>query len=252
MINFDLNTTEKNIVGSVNEIEENLVGEKYGGGTGEIFNNYAGNSAPSSYAHAEGTNNYANGFASHAEGMGNTASAIGSHIEGTYSYNIQDAIHTVGIGNEESNGRKNAHVIKKEDGAHYIIGIGGYEGKATDSAQSLQTVISDLEEIHTPVIESGDPTLWGKEEEGEVPGIITQEQYNTIKTRIENGLPVIIRVDYDGAYTSTFTSISASTTTTPGRYSFCYIDYNTTSNQYFLKWFKMESDLTCQVRTKIL
>ena len=92
----------------------------------------------------------------------------------------------------------------------------------------------------------------GKQEEGTVTGTLTQGQYNAIKTRIEKGLPVIIRVDYDEGYTSTFTAVSTSTSTIPGRYSFCYIDYNMLNNQYYIKWFRMDSDLTCQVYTKII
>lgn len=118
--------------------------------------------------------------------------------------------------------------------------------------KSLQTVISDLEKIHTPVITEGDPTFWSSQTEGIVDGSLQQVQYDAIKEHIENGLPIIIRVNYNEGYTATFTAVSTSPSTTPGRYSFCYIDYNTTGNQYFLKWFRMESDLTCQVYTKVI
>ena len=49
----------------------------------------------------------------------------------------------VGIGTSNTD-RKNAHVIKSDTGDHFIIGIGGYEGKDTDSAQSLQEVVNGL------------------------------------------------------------------------------------------------------------
>lgn len=267
MINFDLNTTEKNIVGSVNEVNGNLVGQKYKDSeAGEIFNGYADNEASGryshaegrdtvasgDYSHAEGQNTHAIGTFSHAEGQSTTATRTWSHVEGCYNYEIKDAIHTVGIG-DFYKGDKNAHVILYTNGDHYIIGIGNYTGKnITTSTKSLQTVISDLEEIHTPVITEGDPDLWGTQEAGTIDGTLTQVQYDAIKERIENGLPVIIRVDYAAGYTSTFTAVSTSPSNTPGRYTFCYIDYNTNENQYFLKWFKMESDLTCQVSTKII
>lgn len=49
-------------------------------------------------------------------------------------------MHTVGIGKSEED-RKNAHLIL-DDGKHYIIGIGGYEGKGTVSGGSLQEVVN--------------------------------------------------------------------------------------------------------------
>lgn len=285
MKNYTLNTESKDIVGGVNEILSKATGTGVGkiypnsDGTGEIFNDYTYNMATGSkshaegasttasgqYAHAEGRDTLSDGWGAHAEGQytkahGDCAHAEGrytvasgdhAHAEGVHNYDDRYAIHMVGIGTSNSN-KKNAHVIKSEDGSHYIIGIGGYEGQATYSAKSLQTVISDLEEIHTPVINAGDSGWWGSQEEGTLNGTLTQEQYNDIKTRIENGLPIIIRVNYAAGYTSTFTAVSTSSSNTPGRYSFCYIDYNTNANQYFLKWFRMESDLTCQVCTKIL
>lgn len=112
--------------------------------------------------------------------------------------------------------------------------------------------VNEVDSIYEPVIEKGDPVLWGTQEEGVVDGTLLQIQYDAIKTRIENGLPLIIRVKYMAGYTATFTSITSSPSSTPGKYSFMYIDYNTGTYQYFLKCFKMESDLTCQVHTKII
>lgn len=154
-------------------------------GTGEIFNDYANNKATGIYSHAEGHNTEVSGYATHAEGSltkasGRCAHAEGSgaeasgmnahaeglgtiasgdsthaegcdtiasgtsaHAEGQYNFDDPSAIHMVGIGTFSD--RKNAHVIKTADGSHYIIGIGGYEGQATDSAQSLQEVINSLQ-----------------------------------------------------------------------------------------------------------
>lgn len=112
--------------------------------------------------------------------------------------------------------------------------------------------VNEVDNIYEPVVENGDLVLWGTQEEGVVNGTLRQIQYDAIKTRIENSLPIIIKVNYAAGYTATFTSIASSPSSTPGKYSFMYIDYNTDTYQYFFKCFKMESDLTCQIHTKII
>ena len=131
-----LGTTDKTIVGAINEISSKItgVGKPSFGIGGEVFNNYADNQASGNYAHAEGYQT--------------TASGDYSHVEGKYNYDDPSAIHMVGIGNSNSD-RKSAHVIKSSNGEHFIIGIGGYEGQATDSAQSLQEVVNGKQDSLT-------------------------------------------------------------------------------------------------------
>lgn len=139
-----LGTTDKTIVGAINEILSKQVtgiGKPSFGIGGEIFNNYADNQARGDYAHAEGSMTNANGSASHAEGYQTTASGNYSHAEGKYNYNDRQAIHMVGIGTSDDD-RKNAHVIDI-GGAHYIYGVGGFDGTNSESAKSLQKVINN-------------------------------------------------------------------------------------------------------------
>ena len=178
----NLNTENKTIVGAINEILPKATGvgkiDPNSDGTGEVFNSHKGynlnkasgneshsegfnNTASGNYSHAEGYHNEASGQAAHAEGFNNTASGNYSHAEGNFTvasgydahaegkYNFDDssAIHMVGIGTYSN--RKSAHVIKSADGSHYIIGIGGYEGQATDSAQSLQEVVNGKQDTLT-------------------------------------------------------------------------------------------------------
>lgn len=124
--------------------------------------------------------------------------------------------------------------------------------KLNTEAQNIGGGINEVYNIYGPALVNGDQRLWGSQTEGVELGSLRQIQYDIIKHRIENGLPIFIRVNYNDGYTATFTAVSASPSTTPGRYSFCYIDYNPNSNSYFLKSFTMESDLTCQVYTKII
>jgi hypothetical protein len=63
-------------------------------------------------------------------------------------YEIDNLIHSVGIGDHPSDGqvgtkgRVNAHAITL-DGKHYIYGIGGYEGKGIENAIDLATYLDE-------------------------------------------------------------------------------------------------------------
>lgn len=104
------------------------------------------------HSHAEGNDTIANGGASHAEGSGTITKNNFEHAEGRYNFsNKEDSsdtwggyntIHSVGIGNSNNN-RKNAHEIL-QNGKHYIIGIGGYDGTNPTTAKSVQEVINEL------------------------------------------------------------------------------------------------------------
>lgn len=109
--------------------------------------------------------------------------------------------------------------------------------------------INEIDDVNQPAILNGDHSFWGSQEEGIITGTVTQTQYNAIKECVEKGLPVIIQ-DAGLGYICTYRSMTVSPTPTPGRYTFCFIDYNTADNNFFLKWFRVDSDLTCQVFTK--
>ena len=96
--------------------------------------------ASGSYAHAEGSNTTASGSYAHAEGYNTEASGSYAHAEGVYNFVDSSAIHMVGIGTSDTD-RKNAHEIKN-NGDHYVYGVGGFDGTNSDTAQSLQEVIN--------------------------------------------------------------------------------------------------------------
>lgn len=110
------------------------------------------------FTHAEGHNTLAEGNSSHAEGKMTVAIGIASHTEGFCTetnneaehaegkFNVSNSgstIHSVGIGTSDTD-RKNAHEITN-DGKHYIIGIGDYDGTNPTSTNDLVTYIKSLE-----------------------------------------------------------------------------------------------------------
>nr|DAM76574.1 MAG TPA: hypothetical protein [Caudoviricetes sp.] len=70
------------------------------------------------------------------------------HAEGMYNLPTQNddvskaTIHTIGIG--QAGNRMNSEETKR-NGDKYVLNIGGYNGKNSDSSKSLQQVISDIE-----------------------------------------------------------------------------------------------------------
>lgn len=113
--------------------------------------------ASRSYSHSEGYQTKALGFCSHAEGYAVSAKGNYAHCEGIYNYDSNDFIKVLGVGNSDDN-RVNAEVVyvkrgengvpvssDPKNGCKYILGIGGYTGKAiTEGMKSIQEVISDL------------------------------------------------------------------------------------------------------------
>ena len=85
---------------------------------------------------------------SHAEGVGTITTNKAEHASGKYNKSIksEDAAQkthfSIGIGTSNSN-RKNAFEIKA-NGDIYIIGVGGYDGTNSDSAQTLQEILANL------------------------------------------------------------------------------------------------------------
>ena len=100
-------------------------------------------------------------------------------------------------------------------------------------------------------INSGESTFWRSQTTGTTSGTLQQNQYDLIKRAIDNGCSIVIDTPHPG-YIEHFQSVSSSKGSVEGEYTFCYLDYDTATNNFFIKWFKMKSDLTCQVYTKIL
>ena len=95
-------------------------------------------------SHAEGMRTFAKGTASHSEGYETTTSNAYEHAQGIYNVsNEGKTIHSVGIGTFTGE-RKNAHEITL-DGAHYILGIGGYDGTKLDGATDIASYLTSLE-----------------------------------------------------------------------------------------------------------
>ena len=105
--------------------------------------------AISESSHAEGANTTAVGYASHAEGCYTKTFERAEHAEGSYNKSYDSTstyvrvIHSVGIGSSDDD-RKNAHEIKF-NGDHYVFGVGGFDGTNSDTAQTLQEVITGLQ-----------------------------------------------------------------------------------------------------------
>lgn len=101
-------------------------------------------------SHAEGENNIVNtgAYASHVEGEYNRVNNKAEHASGRYNKSIKSTIATkatqfsIGIGTSDDD-RKNALEVKK-NGDIFIIGLGGYDGTNSDSAQPIQEVIASL------------------------------------------------------------------------------------------------------------
>lgn len=106
---------------------------------------------------SEGKETVTNAEYAHAEGLRTVATGMYSHAEGIYNYDSNDFIKVLGVGSSDDN-RVNAEVVyvkrgengvpissDPKNGCKYILGIGGYTGKAiTEGMKSIQEVISDL------------------------------------------------------------------------------------------------------------
>jgi hypothetical protein len=99
-------------------------------------------------AHAEGYNTLAKGNRTHAEGSETEAFNLGEHAQGSFNKSTESADKSkatqfsIGIGTSATD-RKNA-VEVKANGDVYIIGVGGYDGINSDSAQTLQEILANL------------------------------------------------------------------------------------------------------------
>lgn len=108
---------------------------------------------------AEGIDTEAIGECSHAEGKHVTVTRKYGHSEGVFNFNDSSFIRTLGVGTSYTE-RINAEAVYAKEtgpdglpdssdpknGYKYLLGIGGYTGKAiTEDMKSVQEVISDLE-----------------------------------------------------------------------------------------------------------
>ena len=94
------------------------------------------------FAHSEGYQTNAKNKSEHAEGHYN----VSHKVSDTYG-DAGNTQHTIGIGTG-SKSRKNAFEVM-QNGDMYVLGIGGYQGKATKvqnaSIKTLQEYIASLE-----------------------------------------------------------------------------------------------------------
>lgn len=103
-----------------------------------------GTRASGTNAHSEGYRSIAAGKSSHAEGVWTKTTNEGEHAEGKYNNSTTNkTIHSVGIGKSDTD-RKNAYEIT-QDGKHYILGIGNYDGTNPTSSKDLATILSTVD-----------------------------------------------------------------------------------------------------------
>ena len=101
-------------------------------------------------SHAEGWYSIANGDSSHAEGIHTITSNEGEHAEGKYNKSNSSTIHSVGIGESDTD-RRNAHEIT-DSGAHYIYGIGDYDGTNACEANAQGKIAKDLKTVLNDIL----------------------------------------------------------------------------------------------------
>lgn len=97
-------------------------------------------------SHADGCMVQAKGEHSHAEGWKTITTNTHEHAEGTYNHSYTanlGTIHSIGIGQSEDD-RKNA-IETLKNGKHYILNVGGYDGKNPTGSSDVATVINKLE-----------------------------------------------------------------------------------------------------------
>lgn len=110
-------------------------------------------------SHAEGYSTVAEGEASHTEGRSTVANNLAEHAQGQFNTshlasatfgNAGNTIHSVGIGTSSTD-RKNAIEIM-QDGSIYVYNLGSYDGTSVTSVDTLQSIISELQEVSDNVL----------------------------------------------------------------------------------------------------
>lgn len=148
-----LETTDKTIVGAINEILPKATGvgkvDPKSNGSGEVFNAYKGgfsNVASGTYSHAEGGSTTASGYASHSEGYDTTASGDYSHAEGketkaesNYSHAEGQLTNATGDTSHAEGGSTNAEGTYSHAEGYHTTASGNYshaEGYYTQTFSS--------------------------------------------------------------------------------------------------------------------
>lgn len=165
-----LQTTNKTVVGAINEIVPKATGvgrvdPNSDRGTGEIFNSYEGNSAnvaSGRYSHAEGADNNAEGNYSHAEGVRNSAEGDYSHAEGADNNATGSNAHAEGSGTTASGTSahtEGSNTTASGDRSHAegIAGSAtGYASHAEGQATVASGSTSHAEGFYTQAFSSGE------------------------------------------------------------------------------------------------
>lgn len=149
-------------------------------------------------SHAEGEYTVAVGNISHAEGLETEANNDYEHAQGRWNVSNKitlmfgdagNTIHSIGIG-ASSEARKNAQEVM-QNGDHYIIGIGDYDGTNVETAKTLQEVInSKVDKEEGKYLSSNDYTNSDKEKVSLIESLQTiilelQEKVNSKEYSID-------------------------------------------------------------------
>lgn len=145
-----LDTTNKTVVGAINEILPKATGvgkvDPNSDGTGEIFNHYEDkypNTASGRYSHAEGWNTTASKNYSHAEGRSTIASGNHSHAEGNNTTASGGSSHAEGYQTEAAGDYSHAegHYTQTFSSGEHAE---GYWNKSYDSKDNSVRVIHSV------------------------------------------------------------------------------------------------------------
>ena len=143
------------------------VGQKTPEG-GEIFNDYEGNSAGATYAHAEGRNVTVTGNAAHGEGIGTKATNANSHAEGNSTTASGPSSHSEGYSTTASGGYSHAEGNKSKATASAAHAEGTNTVASTQNAHTEgQNNTADAAQAH---VEGGNNTAHGQNSHAEGNG----------------------------------------------------------------------------------
>ena len=116
-------------------------------------------------AHAEGGWTKSMGPCSHTSGLHTEARNIAEAAFGKFNRSNEETLHSVGIGHSEED-RRNASETT-QDGRHYILGVGGFDGtnreSSTDLANEIDRIFKNLSSQYIPLSIKGYITASGTE-----------------------------------------------------------------------------------------
>lgn len=135
---------------------------------GEIFNDYEGNSAGATYAHAEGRNVTVTGNAAHGEGIGTKATNANSHAEGNSTTASGPSSHSEGYSTTASGGYSHAEGNKSKATASAAHAEGTNTVASAQNAHAEgQNNTADAAQAHA---EGGNNTAHGQNSHAEGNG----------------------------------------------------------------------------------